>query len=66
MQGKGQQECLCASFGGVFFRPIILIIGAKEDVQKASKELENNPLMCGEFETKRRNEYKWVGQTMFL
>ena len=28
------------------------------------RTLENYPLMCGEFETKQTNEYKWLGQIL--
>ena len=39
-------------------KSVFLIIGSKKDSQKATTELDQNPLLCGEFETKRKTEYK--------
>jgi hypothetical protein len=45
-------------------KSVFLIICSKKDSQKATSELANNPLMCGEFETKMKSEYKWLGQIL--
>ena len=45
-------------------KSVFLIIGSKKDNQEATNQLKNSPLLCGEFETKRKTEYKWLGQIL--
>ena len=43
-------------------KSVCLIIGTKEQKLKASQALEENPLMCGDNETKEKQDEKWLGQ----
>ena len=40
------------------------VIGSKKQRKKASLELENNPLKCGDIETKEKQVDKWLGQVL--
>ena len=39
-------------------------IGSKKQLNQARIELEKEPLMCGNFETKLKNQFKWLGQIL--
>ena len=41
-----------------------LIIGSRKQKQSILKELEEKPLMCGEFKTEMQPSFKWLGQTL--
>ena len=43
-------------------KSVCLIIGSKLQKKKATQELHENPLMCGSFETKEKQQDKWLGQ----
>ena len=43
-------------------KSVCLISGSKKQKQKASLELKENPLMCGNFEVKESQLEKWLGQ----
>ena len=43
-------------------KSVCLIIGSKLQKKKATQELHGNPLMCGSFETKEKEQDKWLGQ----
>ena len=43
-------------------KSVCIIIGSKKQKEIASKKLETNPLMCGDFQTKEKVEDKWLGQ----
>ena len=43
-------------------KSVCLIIGSKLQKKKATQELHGNPLMCGSFETKEKQQDKWLGQ----
>ena len=45
-------------------KTICMMIGTKKQKQKFSQELKENPLMCGEIETKEAQSDKWLGQQM--
>ena len=43
-------------------KSICIIIGTKKQKQDATKEIAEEPLICGSFETKEKQEDKWLGQ----
>ena len=43
-------------------KSVCLIIGTKTQKTKASMELKETPLRCGDFETKEKEDEKWLGQ----
>ena len=43
-------------------KSVCVVIGSKKQKQETSENLERNPLMCGTFETKEKQEEKWLGQ----
>ena len=43
-------------------KSVCLIIGNKKQKQEASRGLEDQPLMCGDFPTKEKQCEKWLGQ----
>ena len=43
-------------------KSVCVVIGSKKQKQETSDILERNPLMCGSFETKEKQEEKWLGQ----
>ena len=45
-------------------KSVCLIIGSKKQKEKVTAELQENPLMCGQFETKEKQIDKWLGQTL--
>ena len=45
-------------------KSVCLIIGTKRQKEQLTKELHSSPLMCGNFETKEQQLYKWLGQTL--
>ena len=45
-------------------KSVCLMMGSKKQVQKVLSELESEPLMCGDFETKMKPSFKWLGQIL--
>ena len=45
-------------------KSVCLILGSKKQKQDISRELENQPLVCGDFETKEKQQEKWLGQIL--
>ena len=43
-------------------KSVCIIMGSKKQKQEASKEIQENPLECGDFETKEQQVEKWLGQ----
>ena len=43
-------------------KSVCLIIGTKEQKLKTRQALQENPLMCGDNETKEKQDEKWLGQ----
>ena len=43
-------------------KSVCVIIGNKKQKSKASEEIEKDPLLCGDFVTKEKEEEKWLGQ----
>ena len=43
-------------------KSVCLIMGSKEQMKAASKEMETNPVRCGEVELKEQEVWKWLGQ----
>ena len=43
-------------------KSVCIILGSKKQKLEASKELEQNPLKCGDFITKEKAVEKWLGQ----
>jgi hypothetical protein len=43
-------------------KSVCIIIGSKKQKEEFTKEINENPLMCGEFETKEAQSDKWLGQ----
>ena len=41
-----------------------ILMGNRKQRQDTKTELEGNPLMCGEFETKVKEKFKWLGQIL--
>ena len=45
-------------------KSVCIVIGTKKQKDKASDSMEEEPLMCGDFETKEKEEEKWLGQIL--
>ena len=45
-------------------KSVCIIIGTKKQKQETTKQMAENPLMCGSFETKEKQEDKWLGQIL--
>ena len=43
-------------------KSVCIIAGSRKQKQKASAELLEKPLKCGDFHTKEKEEEKWLGQ----
>ena len=43
-------------------KSVRIIIGSRAQKKKNTKSLETNPLICGDFETKEKQQEKWLGQ----
>ena len=43
-------------------KSVCVIIGSKKQKSKASEDIEKEPLLCGDFVTKEKEEEKWLGQ----
>ena len=43
-------------------KSVVVIMGTKKQKREITKEIENNPLFCGEVETKEKEVWKWLGQ----
>ena len=43
-------------------KSICIIIGTKKQKRDATQQITDEPLMCGNFETKEKQEDKWLGQ----
>ena len=43
-------------------KSVCIIIGNKKQKSQASRELEEQPLMCGDFATQEKESEKWLGQ----
>ena len=41
---------------------VCIIIGSRAQKKNATKSLETKPLICGDFETKEKQQEKWLGQ----
>ena len=41
-----------------------LAMGSRKQLNDIREELEIQPLMCGNFETKLKDSFKWLGQTL--
>ena len=45
-------------------KTVCIVIGSKKQKQKISQELQEAPLMCGQFEMKEKQVDKWLGQNL--
>ena len=45
-------------------KTVCLVMGTHKLKVKVKPELEVQPLMCGEFETELKNQFKWLGQIL--
>ena len=45
-------------------KSVCVIIGNKKQKMEATKEIEKDPLLCGDFITKEKEEEKWLGQIL--
>ena len=45
-------------------KTVCTIIGSLKQRNKVKQELESQPLMCGQFETKLVDKFKWLGQIL--
>ena len=45
-------------------KSVCIVLGSKKQRSKASEDMKINPLLCGSFETKEKEEYKWLGQIL--
>jgi hypothetical protein len=43
-------------------KSVCIIIGSKKQKERFTEEIKENPLMCGQFETKEVKADKWLGQ----
>ena len=43
-------------------KSICIVIGTKKQKRDATEQIADEPLMCGNFETKEKQEDKWLGQ----
>ena len=43
-------------------KSVVIILGSKKQKENASSTLKITPLMCGDFETKEKQEDRWLGQ----
>ena len=43
-------------------KSVCLVIGSKKQKEEVTRELEQEPLMCGQVETKEVQVDKWLGQ----
>ena len=41
-----------------------IAIGSKKQITQVRAELQKEPLMCGQFETKLKQQFKWLGQIL--
>ena len=40
------------------------VIGSKKQITQVRAELKKEPLICGNFETKLQEQFKWLGQIL--
>ena len=45
-------------------KSICIIIGSSQQKENASRDLVREPLICGDFETKEKQQDKWLGQIL--
>jgi hypothetical protein len=45
-------------------KTVCLVMGTNKQKRKVKLELEAQPLMCGEFETELKDQFKWLGQIL--
>ena len=45
-------------------KSVCLVIGSKKQKQEVTRELEKQPLICGNFITKEKQQEKWLGQIL--
>jgi hypothetical protein len=45
-------------------KTVCLVMGSRKQKQDVWSEIESQPLMCGNFETKMKNSFKWLGQIL--
>ena len=45
-------------------KSVCLVMGTNKQKRKVKLELEAQPLMCGEFETELKDQFKWLGQIL--
>ena len=43
-------------------KSVCVVIGSKKQKAEVTEEIVKNPLLCGSFETKEKEEEKWLGQ----
>ena len=45
-------------------KTVCLVMGTTKQKVKVKRELEAKPLMCGNFETQLKDQFKWLGQIL--
>ena len=45
-------------------KTVCICIGSPKQISSVKNDLEANPLMCGNFETKLKQKFKWLGQIL--